>query len=275
MNSMSTDNPANVSPPKLPPPVVAANATRPLVPTEPPNSDKEEAPSSIYLVSYPKIVFLYPTFIFAILAWLVMLLLGKTAEPGQERHRVAELITLFFLMLTAVNLVVISFDFPRTTSLTLFFGFSAVAMGAVLLFTNRPDLVPFVSKFFNALKPWANAYFYGLFALLLSLLYIVVWIMARFDYWEVRPNELLHHHGFMSDLERFSAPNLRISKEINDVFEYMLLRSGRLILHPTSEPRAFVLDNVPNINRKEEQIMKMLGALQVQVRTEPPSAAHG
>ncbi|MBC7821441.1 MAG: hypothetical protein IAG10_31525 [Planctomycetaceae bacterium] len=246
---------------------------QPVVAAAPPNSDQEEAPSSIYLVSYPKIVFLYPTYIISIVAWLTMLLLGDAAMPPDGvRHRVAELITLFFLMLTAANLVVISFDFPRTTSLTLFFGFTAVGMGAVLLFTNRPDLVPFVSKFFDALKPWANAHFYGLFALLLTLLFIVVWIMARFDYWEVRPNELMHHHGFLSDLERFSAPNLRISKEINDVFEYMLLRSGRLILHPTNEPRAFVLDNVLNINRKEAQITKMLGALQVEFRTEAPQS---
>lgn len=261
---MSTDTPANASaPPPVPP-------TTPVVATAPPNSDAEAAPSSIYLVSYPKIVFLYPTFIFGVIAWLVMLLLGDTAFPDGPRHRVAELITLFFLMMTAVNLVVISFDFPRTTSLTLFFGFVAAGMGAVLLYTNRPDLVGPLKQFFDALKPWANAQFYGLFTLFLSLLFLVVWIMARFDYWEVRPNELLHHHGFLSDLERFSAPNLRISKEINDVFEYMLLRSGRLILHPTSEPRAFVLDNVLNINRKEAQITKMLGALQVEFRTEAP-----
>ena len=267
---MSTDNPTNASAPNPVPPVIPVGVTPPVVAAVPPDSDQEEAPSSIFLVSYPKIVFLYPTYIFSILAWLVMLLLGDTAFPGGERHRVAELITLFFLMLTAVNLVVISFDFPRTTSLTLFFGFAATAMGAVLLFTNRPDLVPFVSKFFDALKPWANAHFYMMFAVLLSVLYIIVWVMARFDYWEVRPNELMHHHGFLSDLERFSAPNLRISKEINDVFEYMLLRSGRLILHPTNEPRAFVLDNVFNINRKEAQITKMLGALQVEFRTEAP-----
>lgn len=258
---MSTDTPVNAP---------APNAVPPTIATAPPNSDKEEAPSSIFLVSYPKIVFLYPTFIVGIIAWLVMLLLGDTALPDGPRHRVAELITLFFLMLTAVNLVVISFDFPRTTSLTIFFAFCAIAMGAVLLFTNRPDLVKPVSDLLNGLKPWANAQFYGLFTLLLSVLFLVVWIMARFDYWEVRPNELMHHHGFLSDLERFSAPNLRISKEINDVFEYMLLRSGRLILHPTNEPRAFVLDNVLNINRKEAQITKMLGALQVELRTEAP-----
>lgn len=250
---MSTDTPAPVPP---------------LVATAPPNSDEADAPTSIYLVSYPKIVFLYPTLLFSFLSGLLMVVLGDAAEG--KSGRIEEVVSLVFLMLTAVNLVVLSFDFPRTTSLTLFFGFSAVVMGLVLLLTNRPDLIPSFSRFFDSLRPRANAQFYFLFSLLLSLLYMVVWIMVRFDYWEVRPNELLHHHGFMSDLERFSAPNLRISKEINDVFEYMLLRSGRLILHPTNEPRAFVLENIININRKEAQITKMLGALQVQFRTEAP-----
>jgi hypothetical protein len=89
---------------------------------------------------------------------------------------------------------------------------------------------------------------------------------VRFDYWEVRPNELLHHHGFLSNMERLSAPNLRIDKEVNDVFEYLLLRSGRLIVHASNERRAIILDNVPNIRKKEEAITRMLGALQVQVR---------
>lgn len=258
---MSIDNTTN-----------AANPVPPVVATAPPNTDKEAAPSSIYLVSYPKIVFLYPTLLFALFCGIVIWVLGEGAEG--KSGRVEEVMSLLFLMITATNLVVLSFDFPRTTWLTLFFAFSAVIMGLVLLFTKRPDLVPALSTFFEALKPRANAQFYFLFGGLLSLLYLIVWLMVRFDYWEVRPNELLHHHGFLSDLERFSAPNLRISKEINDVFEYMLLRSGRLILHPTSEPRAFVLENIININRKEAQITKMLGALQVEFRTDTPQVPN-
>ena len=100
----------------------------------------------------------------------------------------------------------------------------------------------------------------------MTFIYIFVYIMARFDYWEVRPNELLHHHGVLSDLERFSAPHLRIDKEINDIFEYLLLRSGRLILQPSGEKRAIILDNVFFISSKEKRITKLLGALQVQVR---------
>ena len=207
---MSTDTPANA--PATPP-------VPPVIATAPPNSDAEAAPSSIYLVSYPKIIFLYPTLIFAFLSGLLMWGLGADAQG--KSGRVEEIVSLVFLMLAATNLVVLSFDFPRTTSLTLFFGFSAVVMGLVLLLTNRPDLIGPFKSFFELLKPRANAPFYFLFSFLLSVLYMVVWLLVRFDYWEVRPNELLHHHGFMSDLERFSAPNLRISKEINDVFEYM------------------------------------------------------
>jgi hypothetical protein len=48
----------------------------------------------------------------------------------------------------------------------------------------------------------------------------------------------------------------------------MLLRSGRLIIHASNERRAIVLENVLFINAKEERITKMIGALQMRVRTE-------
>ena len=97
-------------------------------------------------------------------------------------------------------------------------------------------------------------------------MFVVVAVVVRFDYWEVRGNELLHHHGFLSNLERLSAPNLRMEKEINDIFEYLLLRSGRLIIYTSNDRQPIVLDNVPFIDKKEAAVMRMLGALQVQVR---------
>lgn len=221
----------------------------------------------IYLVSYPKIVLLYPTFLAAIAAGLIELFLPRNGIVTQS-------LGWGFLWLFALNLVVLSFDFPRTTSLTLFFLIMAAGLGVVLAATNFPDFMPAVYKFFEQIKPFTNSTFYFLLATTLGLMYLFVMVLVRFDYWEVRPNELLHHHGFLSSLERFSAPSLRITKEIDDVFEYLLLGSGRLVLHPSNEPRAFVLDNVPFIAAKEARITKMLGALQVQLRedTLPPRA---
>lgn len=231
-------------------------------------SHKDETPKSIYLISYPKIVFLYPTLFVSLIAAIFMSIAGESAQIGGNREHMAEIMALLFLGVFGLNLTVLAFDFPRTTSLTLLFLGAALFMGFWMLIRFNPGIVPPLTTFLEGLRPWANSQMYWLFFGILGLIFIGVAISVRFDYWEVKGNELLHHHGFLSDLERFAAPNLKIDKEISDIFEYILLRSGRLVLHPRNEPRAIVLDNVPFISRKEKQITRMLGALQVQVRQE-------
>jgi hypothetical protein len=226
------------------------------------NASGPDTQTRIFLVPHPKIVFLYPSLLVALFAGFYTFL-TKTAE-GRGEHVIA----LIFLVILGINLSVIAFDFPRTTSLTVFFAILAVALGAWFLFTEYPELWPPLHRLLAKLTPYANAKFYFLFAIMVILLYIGVWVNTQFDYWEVRQNELLHHHGIWANMERFAAPNLRIDKEINDLIEYLLLGSGRLVLHPSEERRAIVLDNVFFVNRKEAQLTKLLGALQVEVKTD-------
>jgi hypothetical protein len=224
---------------------------------------KHNAPESVILVSYPKIIFLYPTLI---LAFVTAIVLTLAEHPLDAQNGTVVFLNTLFLGVFAINMVVLAFDFPRTTSLTLFFFFAAAVLGLVLLFTLKPDLLPFVTQLFAKFRPLANATFYWSFTVILGIIFAFSFITLSFDYWEVRPNELLHHHGFLSNLERFSAPHLRIDKEINDLFEYMLLHSGRLILQPSNERRAIILDNVPFIKFKEQQITMLLSALKVDIR---------
>jgi hypothetical protein len=212
-------------------------------------------PQKIYLVSSPKIVFLYPAFVMALIAGIYGSIMGGDHE----------LMATIFLAVFGLNLVVFTFDFPRTTSLTLVFAIVTIVLGALLLFKFNTEILPFLSGILQHFKPTANPTFYYTFCSILLILYGVTWINLRFDYWEVTPNELLHHHGVLSDLKRYSAPNMKIDKEITDVFEYLLLGSGRMILHPQGESRAIVLENVLFINRKERAITRMLGALQVRI----------
>jgi hypothetical protein len=216
----------------------------------------------IILVGHPKIVFLYPTFFMALIAGFYSYF---TKNPGGRGEHIVSLI---FLLIMGVNFVVIAFDFPRTTSLTILFAALALTIGLWFFFTEFPEWWPFLHRVLASMKPEANSHFYFLFAAILALLYVGVMINVRFDYWEVRQNELLHHHGIWSNQERFAAPNLRIDKEINDLIEYLLLGSGRLVLHPSEERRAIVLDNVFFVDRKEAALTRMLGALQVEVKTD-------
>lgn len=227
------------------------------------SDDQHGSEQSVFLVSYPKIVFLYPTVLVALFGAIYMMANGN--DPSATYAATPARI---FLVALAVNLVVIAFDFPRTTSLTWFFAIVAGMVGIWTLFRLNPGLLPWFDLQIQAIQPKADATFYIMYILMMVFLFVCVVISRRFDYWEVRGNELLHHHGVLSDLKRYSAPNLRIDKEINDVFEYLLLRSGRLILHPSEERRAIVLENVFFINQKEENITKVLGALQVRVRTD-------
>jgi hypothetical protein len=230
------------------------------VPTPPAAS---EPPQRIYLVSSPKIVFLYPTFFTALAAAIYGLI-----SPGQH-----ELIATIFLAVFGLNLIVFTFDFPRTTSLTLVFAVVTVVLGTLLLFRFNDQILPFLSGILKHFQPNANSTFYFSFAGILFLLYSIAYFNLRFDYWEVTPNEVLHHHGVMSDLKRYSAPNMKVDKEITDVFEFLLLGSGRLILHPQGESRAIVLENVLFITAKERTITRMLSALQVRIAPQRDTGA--
>jgi hypothetical protein len=241
---------------------MSTEATSREVKTTPPEEPEDR--QQVFIVSYPKIVFLYPTFLLSLLAGIVLsFAMGAQPDPGDN---VEVAVSLAFLIIAGTNLVVLAFDFPRTTSLTLFFVAMSLVLGAVLLFTLKPELLPSLTGIFSVLRPVANPTFYFILAGMLGLIYVGVLITVRFDYWEVRPNELLHHHGLLSDLERFAAPNMRIQKEIPDIFEYFLLRSGRLVLTPQDAVRPIVLENVLFISNKEAALTRMLGALQVQVR---------
>ena len=211
----------------------------------------------IFLVPFPKFIFMYPTLIISLVAWIA-LAFNDSAE-------MSVLMTGLFLGIMAVNTFIIVFDFPRATSLTLFFIISTIALGAWVLFSVNPNILPSIEKLVMALRPEANSAFFGCISVAMILMYIAVFISTKFNYWELSNNELMHHHGFLSDLKRYPAPNLRVDKEVNDVFEYMLLGAGRLILHPTTETRAIVLDNILFVSNKERELTKVLGSIRVKI----------
>lgn len=228
-------------------------------------SAEQKVPSKVLLVSYPKIVFLYPTFVVALVAAIYLSLVRPPLDPASTPTIVLSVI---FLGVWSTNLCVLAFNFPRTSSLALLFLAVAVAMACTLLFVLQPQVLPYIAARLSEFHPLANASFYWVFALSLGLATLGAVIVARFDRWEARPNELLHHQGLWGNMDRFSAPSVRFDKEISDVFEYFLLQSGRLTLHFSGERGSIVLNNVLFIKRKERTLTRILGALQVAIRPE-------
>ncbi len=231
--------------------------------------DKQEPKEckSVIIRARPKVVFFYPTLLVALLAgfWTLTSLGGgiPLAETSLTPGRI-------FWWVFFVNLLAIGFDFTRGefVALVLFFGFSVLA---IILLDERFDLVAPVQNALSTVNLRAHPHFYFMIALAIAIALAGVFALGHFDYWEITHNEILHHKGFLGDLERFPAPNLRLSKEIPDLFEYSLFfplgGTGRIVIHPHGSSRTVVLDNVIGVNKIEARIQTMLASLQVKVDT--------
>jgi hypothetical protein len=253
----------------------------------------------IRIFMWPKVIFLYPTAIVALICWLGMWIIddhthdptkplnkavaakylsqGDTSVIDQagtadkvERFRTPQnLLAMLFLAMFAFNLLVMALDFPRFSLVAvilaiLFFLFFVLWLGAKFEF----DLMRPIHAIFSGIYAVANRGFYLMVFVTLALVFAVIYVTRWLDYWEVLPNEILHHHGPLSDLERYPTMNLKFDKEIPDVLEWGLLGAGRLVLHVPNVSKALVLDNVLFISAKEKALKSVMSRLEVRVTTD-------
>ena len=261
------------------------------------------------IFTYPKIIFIWPTFVTAIICSVGMManrdethdpskytvtrsVNGKEirSEPNKPAERTdattpaapspkkrftspQNVMAMFFITVFFFNLLIMSIDFPRFTIIAIVL--LAAALTFFLLWLNvsydlLPPLVALLEKIFAS----ANSAFYALVAVVIGINFGIIWVSRYLDYWEILPNEILHNHGPFSDLERFPTTNLKFDKEIPDILEYALLRSGRLVLHVQNERKAIVLDNVLWIDAKENELKKMMSRMEVRITSDQEAAGE-
>ena len=225
------------------------------VPQPPTESAPERPAERVIIRPWPKVVFLYPTFAVSVLLCLLSGL-GMPVAP--------ETLGNTWMLVFMLNILIFSFDFSRIWSLVLVF---AVALLIVLIFWL--DLTGFVSDVLGKISITANTSFYGFMSAGLGLILLIVWMNSRFHYYEVNAREILHHHGYLGDVQRWSTEGLEMNKEIYDVAEYGMLRSGRLIFNPMTSKKAIVIDNVVCVNRIEKAINDLLSHVAVRINQRP------
>ncbi len=248
----------------------------------------------VKIFTYPKIIFLMPTLIAAIVCGIGMeVIRNRTEDPGKTVSAAVaakpdpatagadgtpkviarrfgstqNFMAVAFLVVFALNLVILSFDFPRFTVIALVTAFAA--LGFFILWLNVYfALLPPLVRLLDNVYVVANAGFYFAIATIILFNFAIIWATRYLDYWEMLPNELLHNHGPFSDLERYPTAHLKFSKEIPDILEYALLRSGRLVMNVPGQSKSIVLENVLWINSKEDELKRLLSRLDVRITTE-------
>jgi hypothetical protein len=272
---MSSDPTANAKPDA---PDVAASTAKP-----------RQDVKGIRIFTYPKVIYIFPTMIVALICGVGMSVIRNrtedpiraaaavaAAQPGAptiERHErfstAQNLLGVLFLGVLAFNLLTMALDFPRFTILGMM-----LLVGFVLFFilwlgaAFDVELMRWVRALMGSIYVVANAAFYYWTAAIIGVILVIVYASRWLDYWQIMPNEILHHHGPLSDLERYPTMNLKFDKEIPDVLEWLCLGAGRLVLHVTDERKAIVLDNVLFINSVEGALKNLMSRMEVRITTD-------
>jgi hypothetical protein len=250
-------------------------------------------PKPIRIFHYPKIVFIFPTLVMSFVCWIGMLSIRdqtiapsklSVAEAREQQQAIADVkvfpntpdfkspqnvLALSFLIVFAFNMLILSFDFPRFTVVAGILVVTTILFFLLWLSYLTDWLHPLVQAL-DKLYLAANSGFYLIFGLILLMMYAIIAVTRWLDYWEFLPNEILHHHGPWSDLERFPTTNLKFDKEIPDIFEHFLFGSGRLIFHVANEQKSIVLDNVMHINKKEQALKQIMSRMEVRISPDAP-----
>ena len=163
------------------------------------------------------------------------------------------LLGVLFLAVLGFNLLVMALDFPRfelvgVILLTLFVLFFVLWLGA---FFNLNLMRP-INRMFESIYAFANAGFYFVYFLMLMILLLIVYITRWLDYWEVMPNEILHHHG---PLERPRAipdhePEVRQGDSRRSRVRACWVRGGWCCTFPTWRSRSCSTTCCSSIPRK-------------------------
>jgi len=234
--------------------------------TKPPSEPKPES-TSVIVRAYPKIVYLYLTWIASMVCGLLQpateaITAEGTIRVSADGASMSYALGRVWMAIFVFNMLVIAFEFSRIRSVAIAFFIIAFVFAAMHF-----GFLGSVGEFLGGLELMMNKVFYFTFAAVFTIMYLLVYINSRFSYWEIQPNEILHHHGFLGDVNRYPTRGLRMKKEISDVMEAILLRAGTLVLDPQGEERPIFLENVINITSVEDKIQRLLGTLKVRIDT--------
>lgn len=211
-----------------------------------PSPPEEKVPERVNVTSYPKVIFLWPTWLLSFIFFLIGIV-GGTFDNVSSLHWI-------WLFVLTFNLFVISFEFPAGKFLLVILFIIVVAIIFAL------GVIPG----FALPEITINWQFYLFLTVLFTVIYGLLWISRRFNYLEVTSQQITYHVGIFADERRYPAPSVRFEKKTEDVFERILPPfCAKLIMKVEGGEAAEILECVPMINTRLENIKKILEHLKV------------
>ena len=236
--------------------------------SEPPAPEKVAEPpaeiNEVVIRSYPKTVLFYPMALISLVVAVILeinFLFFYFVNPTLYQE-ILSTVTFVWMIIFFFNLLLVTFDFGKSIVIGLVLIVIIVILGIAVIFL------------FSGSIPWINPALLGLqinlnatlaFFLIFLVAIFIAWLRAQFYYFKVTPNEIIFKKGILGDVERYGTSNVMFHKEINDIFEFLILRSGRLTFTVPGRKTSIVLDTVPRINSLEQKLLYLLRRIEVDI----------
>lgn len=145
---------------------------------------------------------------------------------------------------------------------------SAVFIAGILVLTLFFALMGWwddILRFFGGLSVHMNAGFYGMFSVILFLIWAAVtFVFDRMSYWRVTPGQITHEFVFGGGQTSYDTEGIAFKKLRDDLFRHWALGlgSGDLMMYPmqkaSSNQEDMAIHNVLFIGSKVARIQKLI-----------------
>lgn len=223
---------------------------------------RKAEPAPVILRDWPKIIMMWPTLVVALICGIIMAMYQNTSPPTGEFSGI-HYVGLVFLVVLAINLTLLLYDLNLRGFVIVALAIIALVLGLFLLNQQFEGRVWKSIGQALSVRVWANAAFYFMFSLVLLLNLGVAWLMTRFNYWKVENNEIIIHEGFMQEQERHPTAQARFKLVVEDIVEYGLLGSGKLVFYFGDSQTERELKTVLFVHRKAKALDELLGRVAI------------
>jgi len=218
----------------------------------------EEFTGPVIIRSWPKIVMMIPTGVMALICAIAMIFHHPANDGGFSGTHVWGLL---FLLVMAVNLTMVLYDL-RLRGFLIVVLLIVILILSLFLLDREGSVWRTIGKMLSV-RVYANSAFYCMFFVVLWFNLAIAWVITRFNYWKIEHNEIIIHKGFMQEQERHPTAQARFKLVIDDVVEYAILGSGKLVFYFGDDGTEHELPTVLFVHRKAKKLDQLLGRVAV------------
>lgn len=217
--------------------------------TKPPG---EAIPQTVHVTSYPKIIYMWPTWVFSFIVWIISLFYAQAEFVGVGLQSIGWI----WIGVMTFNFFVIAFEFSA--------GKFLVILLVIFAFLIAMFTVPQIQTYINVPNLALNGTFYLTFTIIFTIIFGLLWISRRFNYLEISHQQISYHVGILADERRYPAPSCHFEKITEDVFERVMPPfCAKLVMKTEKGEIAEIMPCVPRINKRLSDIKKILDHLKV------------